>query len=311
MKRFIKGITFFLLPIVIAGIFFEVLLRKIPNDYKYKSGYLDKNSSHIKTLYLGSSHVYYGIDPSYLETNTFNASYVAQYLNYDLAILKKYNNKWNTLKRIIVPVDYFSLYGKLEAGGEAWRKKNYVIYYHIKFDAEIADHMEILSQFKVNLLKLYNYYYLKDKGITSSALGWGTGYSSKIKNDLIETGKSAALRHSSKDDRYFNENLEILKSILAFAKAKNIEVFLFTAPAYKTYIKNLDSTQLNRTINAAIQIAGSNQNVTYFNLLKDPSFDKADFFDADHLNEIGTKKLTLKLDSLIKETEQKKNTERK
>jgi hypothetical protein len=39
--------------------------------------------------------------------------------------------------------------------------------------------------------------------------------------------------------------------------------------------------------------------VKYLNLLTDKAFDEKDFYDADHLNEIGAKKFTLKIDSLI------------
>ena len=40
-------------------------------------------------------------------------------------------------------------------------------------------------------------------------------------------------------------------------------------------------------------------NVTYQNFLLDSSFSAIDFYDADHLDEIGAKKLTSKIDSLI------------
>ena len=305
MNRFIKGILAFLLPVLMLGIILEVLLRKIPNDYKYKREYLDNHASTIQTLYLGNSHVYYGIDPDYLAPHAFNAAYVAQYLNYDLAILEKY--KWSALKRIVISVDYLSLYGKLEDGAESWRKKNYIIYYDINTDTEISDHIEVLSQLKTNLQKFYNYYFQHDKGITCSALGWGTGYTSKTKNDVIETGKQAALRHTSKDDRNFNENLQNLKTTIEFAEKNHIEVFLLTAPAYKTYTTHLNTTQLTRTLAAASRLASTYKNVSYFNLLKDKEFTQADFFDADHLNEVGAKKFTLKTDSLIKATEESKH----
>lgn len=303
MKNFIKGFLAFILPVLILGIIFEILLRRIPNDYKYKRAYLDQHASDIQTLYLGNSHVYYGIDPIYLAPHTFNAAYVAQFLNYDVAILQKYN--WPALRRIIIPVDYLTLYGKLEDGAESWRKKNYIIYYGIKTDTEIADHMEVLSQFKTNLLKFYAHYFKQDKGITCSVLGWGTGYSAKTKNGLIETGKQAALRHTSKDDRNFKENLQSLETIIDFAQKNHIEIFLLTAPAYKTYTDRLNKIQLKRTLDAAQQLANTHRHVSYFNLLEDPGFTNTDFFDADHLNDKGAKKLTLKVDSLINAIEKR------
>jgi hypothetical protein len=52
------------------------------------------------------------------------------------------------------------------------------------------------------------------------------------------------------------------------------------------------------------KFAAKYDNVTYQNFLLDSSFSAIDFFDADHLNEIGAKKLTSKLDTLINQRKQ-------
>jgi nucleoside-diphosphate-sugar epimerase len=138
-------------------------------------------------------------------------------------------------------------------------------------------------------------------------LGWGTNYNSKDNQDLTATGIKAAKRHTIKSDEYFNENVEYLKSIIEFAKAKNITVLLFTSPAYKTYVRNLDNTQLSRSINAANHLTDTYSNAVYFNLLNDTIFTENDFHDSDHLNEIGAKKLTVKIDSLLMATVRNRN----
>lgn len=40
------------------------------------------------------------------------------------------------------------------------------------------------------------------------------------------------------------------------------------------------------------------ENCTYVNMINDSTFIAKDFFDADHLSEIGAKKLSIKLDRL-------------
>ena len=77
------------LPILVVAILMEILLRNMPNDYLFKKKYLDEHSSEIQTLILGSSHSFYGIDPAYFNSKTFNASHVSQTLNYDLEIFQK------------------------------------------------------------------------------------------------------------------------------------------------------------------------------------------------------------------------------
>ncbi|HMJ46367.1 MAG TPA: hypothetical protein VK498_03515 [Ferruginibacter sp.] len=300
MKRFLKGIAIFLLPLLIFCIFSEILLRRIPNDYKYKKKYLDINSRYISTLFLGSSHAFFSINPDFIKSNSFNVAYVSQSLDYDLEILNKYHDKWDSLTCIVIPVDYFSLFTKLETSVEAWRIKNYTLYYGININNNISYYSEILSNnLKVNSKRLYNYYFRHHPDISCSMLGWGTDYNSKSKKDLESTGVSAARRHTAADDKEFRDNLEILQKIIDFAHEKNINVLLFTSPAYKSYVHNLDSTQLKQTISAVSLLTLNNNNTEYHNFLNDPSFNESDFYDADHLNVLGAKKFTLKIDSLI------------
>lgn len=300
MRQLLKYLAIFILPILVIGICFEILLRRVPNDYLYKKNYLDKTSNQIKVLLLGNSHIYYGINPKYFSLNAFNASSVSQSLDYDWAILNKYNNKWDSLKYVIIAVDYFSLFSKLETSVEAWRVKNYEIYFGINNSYKIQDHSEILSNnLKTNLSRLYSFYFKDDNNINSSKLGWGTAYNSKTKKDLEKTGKISAERHTIKNDQYVNENIKILESIIKFAKVKGVEIILLSSPAYKTYTRNLDKHQLSQTIDTVKKIVNLSSNVIYLNLLTDDEFTENDFYDADHLNEFGTKKLSLKLDSVL------------
>ena len=83
---------------------FEFLLRNIPNDYTYKRNYLDNNAKEIEVLYLGNSHILYGINPVFSKYKSFNCAHGSQSLNYDFAILNKYKKQWKKLKLIVVPV---------------------------------------------------------------------------------------------------------------------------------------------------------------------------------------------------------------
>ena len=308
MKNFISQALLFLLPVLLIGSMMEILLRRIPNDYRFKKTYLDKHSDSLQVLFLGNSHIYYGINPEFINPKSFNASYVSQSYDYDLAILNKYNNKWSRLKYIVLPVDYGAFYKKLESGAGAWRIKNYNIYYDIHQNGNIAYYSELLSiNIRKNLLRLYQYYYHHDATITSSALGWGTAYSSNKKQDLLITGKSAAQRHTASNDKFFNGIRETLIAMILFARKMNVRVILISCPAYKIYIQNLDQAQLNRTVNEATKLSSQYDNVSYFNLLGNEAFKEEDFYDADHLNEMGAKKFSLMLDSLIETYKVKAN----
>lgn len=299
MEKFITRLLLFLSPIVISAVLMEVLLRKIPNDYQYKCNYLNKNSNNINVLILGSSHAYYGIDPQLMRHKSFNAAYVAQSLFYDWQIVKKYDKNWRNLKFIILPVDYFSLYGKLENGIESWRVKDYNIYYGISSN-NYTDNSEVLSnKLLLDMERVKSAYVNHEHNILCSSLGWGTEYLSRKKRNLFKTGKLAAKRHFVIREGFFKENVEVLTSIIEYANKNHVKVLLYTSPAYKTYVQNLNPQQLNSTINMLYTISKKYDNVFYINLLNNNSFKADDFYDADHLDDLGAKKLTYKIDSLL------------
>ena len=289
------------------GLVTEILLRKIPNDYILKKEYLDSNSKNIQILILGSSHSTYGINPDYFSSaifkeKSFNASNISQTIDYDYEIFKKYSNKLPNLKYIILPISYFSLYLILDSGPELWRIKNYNLYFDINKSNNIADQLEILSsELPVNLNRIYNYYHYGISHITCSKLGWREVFHEKIETDFLQSGKMAAERHSGKGENHFADNSRKLKEILRIANNMGVKVLLYTPPAYYTYTQNLDHTQLNSTLNYASELPEIFKNTRYINLLSDKSFIKEDFYDADHLNKFGAKKLTLKLEGILKE----------
>jgi len=298
MKYFIRKTILFLFPLAILPLLMELLLRNIPNDYNYKKEYLMNNSNNITKLFLGSSHTYYGINPDFISGNSFNASHISQSIDLDYQIIKKYENNWNELKYIIIPIDYFTLFSRLSNGIEYWRIKNYNLYYDMHLSNSLSDNSELMSvSLKLNLRRIISYYFLNKTAITCSKLGFGNNY--KKSNDLVKTGKTAALRHTKNDLSKLNESLKILKEIIDFASKNNIEIIFYTSPAYNTYVSNLDKNQLNLTINTITELAVNNSNCNYFNLLNDTHFYSDDFRDADHLNPEGAKKLSLRIDELI------------
>ena len=301
MKSFIIKTFLFSLPIVILLIPMEFLLRNIPNDYEYKKNYFDTHSDDIQILFFGSSHTYYGINPDYFFQKSFNAAHVSQSLDFDFEILNMYNDKWDNLKVIVLTISYFSLYEKLENVIDAWRIKNYTLYYGINANS-LSDNSELLSiQFKHNLSRLFNYYINNINEKTCSELGWGVQSRFENAKDLQETGKKAAKIHtyndiySDKNRNVLMENLEILNSFSEFCNQQNIKLIFITMPAYFTYRENLCAEQLNNTFDIINDFVKKHSNCFYINYLDDVDFVAEDFYDADHLNENGAKKLSLKL----------------
>lgn len=303
IKKFIFRLILFVLPIVLLAIAFELYLRKIPNDYSFKRNYLDKNSNQIEVLFMGNSHIFYGVNPEMLDYNSFNASNVSQSLNIDLAILKKYENQWKKLKVIVLPIDYFTFFLTLEKGTEKWRAKNYNIYFEIPVSIDFKDYLEFAhGKTSKNFERATKYYFHKKTNRSCNKLGFGLGNLSKHNQDLIKTGNESVRKHTIKeiDEDILKGNLKSLNGIIDFSKNHNVKVLFVTCPAYRTYTSKLDKKQLDYTIHTIEKIVLNHKNTFYLNLLKDTSYHLEDFHDADHFNEKGAQKFTKRLDEIIK-----------
>ena len=62
MKNFLLKILIYTLPIVLVAVGLEIYVESIPNSYTYKRTYMEQHAAEIKTLILGSSYAYDGID---------------------------------------------------------------------------------------------------------------------------------------------------------------------------------------------------------------------------------------------------------
>ncbi len=300
MKQFLKRLCVWIFPVLLTMMLAEWLLRKIPNDYTLKVNYYESHSSDIETLILGNSHAFYDLDPAFFRSRTYNGANVAQTLDLDADIFFKYENKFTKLKYLIIPISDLSFFLKLKDSKDSWRLKNYAIYYNVHVSNEIADYAEILSlPFSINRHRLISYYINHETAITSSGLGYGTNYNSGVKPDLDKTVLKTIQLHKVADFNNFREEKGSLEKIILSCYKKNIKVILFIPPGYSAYALKIDSVQLKITLNTCDYFANAYRNVYFFNLLNDSLFKANDYFDADHLNEIGAKKLSLKMDSII------------
>jgi hypothetical protein len=299
MKRFIRKTVLFILPLVILISPMEPLLRNIPNDYSYKMEYLTNNSNNITKLFLGNSHAFSGINPDYISGNSFNAGHLLQTIDLDYKILTKFDYNWEKLKIITIPIDYATLFASYKFRDDAY-KKNYNIYYKMHLSYSLPSNFELLSlRFRSNLKNIYAYYFCDTSFVTCSKLGYFNNKGKKF--DLVESGKKTALRYTIKDLSELDNNLNILEKFIDFATKNNIKILFYTSPAYKTFVSNIDKSQMITTFEKMTKIANNNSNCTYINFFEDARFTSDDFRDCHHLNTDGATKFSLIMNDLISE----------
>lgn len=300
MKKFLKQSCFFLVPVLIIASTAELALRQIPNDYNLKRSQLELNSETIKTLILGSSHSMYGFNPEYFREKAYNLGHVSQSIDLDYDILYKYIDALPKLETVILRLSYTTLHEQIRTGPESWRLKDYNLYYNLDVSNKLKYKSEILSvKLKNNISRLKDYYLNNDKMITVEKSGWAF-FDQEHANRAIDTlGVSVAKKHTAKDNELVNLNIEYLEKIVELCDKKGVHVILVTLPAHKSYRDNLSQSQLDSVISAGEKMKIKYNNCNYLNLLQEPSFTNEDFYDADHLNTKGAKKLSILVDGFI------------
>lgn len=300
MKNIIIKTGIFLLPVIILALVFETMLRRIPNEYSYKNQYMLQHADSIQVLVLGSSHGYLDLNPAYLPPHTFNAALSSQSIDYDLQILQKYDTSWKSLKYIVLPVSYFTLFSNLSEAGEYWRVKYYMLYYQFHSSHKFNEYTEILcGSLELNLRRLIRYYLLRRPVVGCDSSGWAIPF--PVNQDVAASGFEGARKHRVANlQKLYPAHKAILEEIIAFAKKKNARVLFFTAPAYSTYYNNLEPKQLALTLSTMSELVSQNSNTSYYNFLRDSSFTLSDFYDGDHLNGVGAEKMSKKIDSLLR-----------
>lgn len=300
MSLFLRRILYLFLPFFLLFCFIEYEVRMIPNSYKLKGEYLNNNANTIETLILGSSHTYYGVNPIFFRSKTFNASNVSQSPDVDLAILKSYENQFSNLTTLVIRLSYDTLFEQLKNSPEDWRLKDYKLYTDMNFDYTNKHNFELLSIGTRRSLKVLKDYYFNDKSLLNcDSLGWGNDLNTKSKTKLNKVGLLTAEKHTAKSWELLDDNIKIYNLLMAWCRNRNIQVILVTPPTYKSYRDNLNESQLKKMIQVGNDLNLRYSNCTYYNLIANEDFITEDFYDADHLNAIGAKKFSRIIDSII------------
>jgi len=278
----------------------EVLVRRVPNPYSYKHKWMLNNAQNVETLILGSSHTYFGINPEKIESPTFNLAFSSQNLEYDYYLLNQYIEQCNTLKNLILPISYFSLFSEgFESGKDWWNAINYKIYMNCNIHSDFSKYNFELSHPSVYKGKLLSALHSSEK-LQCTDLGMGTVYSFDNKKDNWDDAEAAIKRHTIDNFSKLEENMVSLNKIISLCKNKNVNIILITTPTWHTYYNGLNKVQLAKMNEVINELLRNHKFVEYYNFLTDGRFMEDDFYDCDHLSNLGADKFSKILNDLIR-----------
>lgn len=295
MKRFLIQTVIFGMLIVASLATGELIVRSMENPYKIKQRYFLENPTGTQTVILGNSHSYFGIIPELLSGKAVNLANVSQTLRYDRMLLEHYAGNLDSLRTVILPLSYTSLYDvDLEDTDEWWLAINYRIYMGLKLHPVFSRYGAELSHIAVYNSKLATFFGLEDSNLSCDSLGHGTSYSLDRKYDgWEETGPEFARRHTmGLHPEMEAVNIAEIDRMADFCQERGARLVLVTMPEYESYRENVDASRLSRMLHVVDSISTS-RGLTYLDYYADPRFGKDDFYDSDHLtSDLGATKFT-------------------
>ncbi len=246
MKRFLRDIALFVLPLLIIAVAMEFVAESIPNSYTYKRDYMEEHGAEIRTLILGSSNAYDGLNPSVLP-NAFNLANSSQTLEDDYRLLAKYIDSMDSLQTVIVGLGYHSL----GVTKEEHRRTYYTIYMDLYPRWPISKYSFEVCNPEMLVKKIIKYAVSRDVTRCDS-LGQRVGHTREAADSGAEWWNKDVLSLVGNDSFQFSvissqieENTRYLHAIVDVCNAHNVQPVIVLMPVMGEYKKMLPAEQLD------------------------------------------------------------------
>lgn len=245
MKKFLRNIALFLLPLLIVAVVMEWVAESIPNSYTYKREYMEQHGGQIETLILGSSNAYDGLNPSVLP-HAFNLSNSSQTLEDDYRLLAKYIDSMDSLQTVIVGLSYAALGATTEAN----RRTYYTIYMDLYPRWPLSKYSFEVCNLETLVKKIIKYAVSRDvtrcdslgqrvghtkEAAQSGAEWWNKDVESLVRNDSFQFSAISF---------QINENIRYLHAIVELCKTHGVRPMIVQMPVMKEYKRMLPVEQV-------------------------------------------------------------------
>lgn len=283
--------------------------------YKILWHHYYEDEGKIDNLYLGSSHVFYDIDPVILDglsgQYNFNLATPVQRLNGSYYLLREAGHK-NELQHVYLEMYYGSNMNDSElsnakrnwynidymkpsvnkaayilAVGGADRYVN-ILFPFTRYRAKLGDWGYIKSELKAKKREDYRDYRYIDDGIVYESQGFANS------TRVYKNRKMLPQEHILSGYAWEERNKSYCRQIIEYCQKENIPITLFISPI--TDLKII-STVAYDDYSTEIRELASEYGVPFydFNFVKEaylPIQDEKYFMDADHLNQYGAELFT-------------------
>ena len=243
---------------------------------------MEKHIDDIKMLALGHSHIADGIDMAILGDSGFNAAIPGMKMDYIAEIAKRYVPRMSNLKILIIPLGYNFQYS---TGINKQQDHMMIKYWDIGLSGKsILDNLDILYETKPKLRKLI----VPKKELSFTYDSLGHQHIPPSDAVYIHDHLPPQSLKSGIPENYIRR----VKEIAQVCKENGVRLIVVTTPCLPTYIDRTTERGVNELNQLVDSMRSVNSGVEYYNMMADKRFEKKDFFDSSHLNEIGAVKLS-------------------
>ena len=296
MKAFLRLTGLFSLLVLLTLGAGEIYVRHLPNPSRDKHEYMSAHSREVEVLVLGSSHTFYGVNPEWLDDAAYSLAQVSQTYRYDDYLLRRYPTP--RLRAVIIPFSYFSLYEDFESQPEtAYLAARYRIYMDCPYHRRLSRYgFEVLNfgSFKEKLKSLW-----QPARLSWNSRGWGSNYTGQAASGQQDNGRARARANTYADRRLAPLNACFLSSMFSWCRQRGVRVLLITTPVTPSFRAAESPAQRAENRHWLTNLLRRYPEVEYYDFESAPCFTAADFYDADHLNAQGARRLTSLLRAIL------------
>jgi len=296
MKAFLRLCLLFFVLVAATVALGEWYVRSLPNPSRYKHRWMQAHSRNVRTLVLGSSHTFYGVDPAQLGEGAFSLAQVSQTYRYDHYLLRHYPT--DSLRAVVLPFSYFSLFEDYELqDNEPQYVTRYRLYmdcpYHSRFSRYGFEFMA-KGAFLEKLKSLY-----RPRRLRWNALGAGTDYRPELRAEDWDNGETRARGNTYEDHVAVEANRRFLYLMADWCERRHVRLLLISTPLSPKFRRHVSRHQDALNTATLHTLLARFPMIEYHDFRADTRFTSIDFFDADHLSSSGAAKLSAILKRLL------------
>ena len=297
--RIFKITLAFWVPLILAFVGVEIRLARIPSVYSGKRDHFERESGNLQVLAMGSSHEAMGHDPSLWSVPGFNLALGSQTLMIDLELVEREIGNCPRLKLLILPFSFFTLELRLSDYVEVWRNAFFRRTWGIEGD--FHDWRSRLDPSQNLLVFGYGFDRLRELIRVGFLAPWDGSVGAQGKyigtwppSQVLDPGNGpsrASFQLGKMKREYRSVLLAKAARVVELAHRRGVRVAFVTTPVFKTYLESMDQARWKENVDALNALCAQ-AGCSHADYLKDPRFLEADFQDADHLNQPGSRKFS-------------------